>query len=149
MPGPSSVLRTAIVDLQPQVVSVLSEALARDKRFDVIATSSSESAVAELLSDGDLDLLLLSFDSSPVDVVEAVAEHVARGRKVVVYAEQSLDGQLVPALLRAGCSGVVTSQKPSARMTRAIMNVALTSYVPVKQLAAARANGVARSTPAA
>jgi DNA-binding NarL/FixJ family response regulator len=147
MTGPSSVLRTAIVDLQPQVAAVLSEALRQDNRFSVVATLSSPSTADELLSNGDLDLLLLSFDSSPVDVVDVVTEHVARGRKVVVYAEHSLDAQLVPALLRAGCSGVVTSQKRCARMPRAIMNVALTSYAPVEQLNASRPNGVARSTP--
>lgn len=139
MSGVSPVLRTVIVDLQPLVLTLLSRALTRSGLFTVVTASASLCAMDDLLArPDDVDLVLLSADLPPAELLEGVTANAARDCKVVVYGEHNLDERLVSTLLLAGCSGVLAARMPIVRLVRAISNLADASYAHVDRSASVR-----------
>ncbi|MCW2963052.1 MAG: hypothetical protein JWO17_304 [Actinomycetia bacterium] len=123
-------LRTLIVDSNPLVRLELSEALSNDSSFVVIAERASPPAREELLAHDETDLVLLSGVFLQPEAVEAVTQAVTAGQQVVVYGSQGRDISLVSALLAAGCSAYLSTQRSAPCIARAITNLLTAKYTP-------------------
>jgi DNA-binding NarL/FixJ family response regulator len=122
--------RTLIVDPDPLVRVGLSEALSRDGSFVVIADLASPPARGELLAHGETNLVLLSGFLLQSEAVEAVTEAVAAEQQVVVYGGQGCDTSLVSAVLAAGCSAYLSTQRYTPCIASAITNLLAAKYTP-------------------
>lgn len=144
-----SVIRVAVVDDQPLLVSAFSALIEHEPDMHVVATGSDGEQAVALAAGGGVDVLVMDIRMPRLDGVQATRRIVERGERprVLVLTTFNVD-ELVLGAVRAGARGFLLKDSGPAEVISAIRAIHRGEAVIASQAAPALLTAVQSTGPA-